>query len=426
MSNITDFKEECSLRANVSCWTRELEKFNRQFAELMVPVEILMVILMVMGIFGNALVLIVYINRRNRTTAHIFIMYLASIDLMACAVIHPYVIYKLFNNYSQTWVVACKIFEFIVHANLGLSALTLLAIAVDRFFAICRPVKFLNFHKHIYKVISATFILGIVISLPLFEFYGANPDRIVLQDFVFVGYKCDFSEKYQGTTAMTAFSVFITSGFLTQFVAMAILYKHVAVVAYRSRRTVVPVQAVQESDISGRIPATTSSMISDNSRKLTVCSVSPLWSSDQTLEQQKLQVASKEDSSRRYLAPENNATFTASRTTTMTSFTSLNEDHRHVNINSSNNLSSSLKAAKMLFLVTAVFLISWLPFFIIRIYATVNPQNWNDLSSSRKVAEHFLCHCFYINNAVNPVIYSVINKNFRKECLSLLKRHCAC
>ena len=453
MTNNSEQLPECSLSSNVSCWNAEVARLNLEFARLMVPVEVLMVTLMVVGIFGNAMVLIVYIHRNNRTTANIFIMYLAAIDLTACSVIHPYIIYKLFNNYDQTWVAACKIFEFILHANLGISGLTLLLIAIDRFLGICKPVKFLNFHKGIYKLILATFTFSVVVSLPLLEFYGPKPETLEFSEFIFVGFKCDYRDIYQDSVSRTVFSTFIMACFLSQFVAMAVLYKNVAVVAYRSRRAILPMEPASGSGgnktgySSGIATFTTQVSQPEIREKLSKFGISSVdrhlataWTTDvrpnlHNKESQdvsegrlanfnvpKVQTGVSVDSIASGRKPFSHQLLGSSTKSAVT--LCCNSTNSDIRLNRTKNLSSGLKAAKILFLVTAVFLISWLPFFILRVCYTIDKSYWNDYSPARKVIEHFLNHCFYINNAINPVIYSVINKNFRQECMKLFTRAC--
>ena len=449
MDNVSKQLPECSLSSNVSCWNAEVARLNQEFARLMVPVEVLMVTLMVVGILDNAVVLIVYIHRNNRTTANIFIMYLAGIDLTACSVIHPYIIYKLFNNYDQTWVAACKIFEFILHANLGISGLTLLIIAVDRFLAICKPVKFLNFHKDIYKFILATFTFGVVGSLPLLEFYGPKAEKLEFSEFIFVGYKCDYRAIYEDSVSRTVFSTFVMACFLSQFVAMAVLYKNVAVVAYRSRRAILPVEPASGSggnktgDSAGIETATTKISQPEIEQKLSKFGTSSInlstsdrllataWTSDvrpsshSKASEDMIEARQNGASINKFASGRKRISHqflvSGTKTAVAPNCNSVKTDQR---LNRTKNLSSGLKAAKILFLVTTVFLISWLPFFILRVCYIVDKNFWDDYSSSRMVIEHFLMHCFYINNAINPVIYSVINKNFRQECIKLFKRAC--
>ena len=406
---------------------------------------------MVVGIVGNTAVFIVYIHRNHRTTANIFIMYLAGTDLMACGVIHPYVIYKLFHNYSQTWTGACKIFEFAIHASLSISGLTLLALAIDRYLAICRPVKFLDFHKHIYKIILATFTVGIVGSTPLLVFYGSKAEKILVNDYLFIQYKCEYTEEYNGSV-MTGYSVFVVTAFLLEVIAIVVLYKQVAVVAYRSRRRVNPMPEKPDGHSGAgsmrRAPLkflSSTNSSKKQSRKLSLLSSKiSIEVNVYPKETPKLNVSAPSSATKeelhvpRICSANVNNSFHSEKKVTETSicaFTSeptrkvsearicaIIPEPRVQRLNRTKNLSSGLKAAKLLFLVTAIYFLSWLPFFILRIIHTVDSHSWYDRSPSRQVLEHFLNHCFYINNSANPIIYSAINKQFRLECWKLLKK----
>ena len=474
MNNLTKPLPECSPTSNTSCWDEEAKRLNEEFSNLMMPVVALMFVLMIIGIFGNTVVLIVYLHRNHRTTANIFIMYLAGTDLMACVAIHPYVIYKLFRNYDQTWTGACKMFEFAIHASLAISGLTLLAIAIDRYLAICRPVKFLDFHKHIYKFIIASFTLGILGSTPLLVFYGSKPEAILVKDYFFIQYKCEYTAEYTGA-AMTGYSAFVCASFLLEVIVMTVLYKQVAVVAYRSRRRVnpleekcdvvssgsirpVPLKSHTSSDTSKRQMTKQTLLSSPISIKLNICpegiqkpinttsanearnEIHPakqLQAQEVSRSHPKINVidlfVSRDNSHYRKIDvsghnPQmNNCANTQVptgkvKTTNICAFTS---EPRIQRLNRTKNLTSGLKAAKLLFLVTAVYFLSWLPFFILRIIHTVDSQSWHNRSLARQVIEHFLNHCFYLNNSVNPIIYSIINKQFRLECWKLLRKVCA-
>ena len=426
----------CSLSENTSCWNKEIHRLNKEFAMLMVPVELLMGVLMTVGILGNTLVLIVYILRKRKTTAQNYIVYLAAIDLLACVVIHPYVIYKLFNNYNQTWTIACKIFEFIVHTSLALSGLTLMVIAVDRYLAICRPVKFLTYYTKLHKLMVAVLVVSVGGSLPILEFYGPRPEPIVLSNNMFVGYHCDFRKKYQGSIAMLSFCVFVLSVFVCQIISMAVLYTKVAVAAYRSTRTVAPAEKIPFPE-RAKIAPSKQVQFSEkpNVKTITVQSVDSLnlnrfsaKTSQSLNKKQQLDVPQthhKNASTGKHFTTQTDSLYTSSTSSTATCLNAIYKERTSERAaNTTNTLTSSLKAAKLLFLVTLLFIISWMPFFLLRISQTIYKSQSDDHSPSSKVIEHFLNHCFYINNAVNPIVYSIINKNFRRDCLTLFKRQC--
>ena len=81
-----------------------------------------------------------------------------------------------------------------------------------------------------------------------------------------------------------------------------------------------------------------------------------------------------------------------------------------------------IKGVKMLSLVTVVFFVSWLPFLVFKVLMTSNPDVWTDNMIAGNVLANLLNHLFYLNNAVNPLIYTFINSNFREECKTLFRK----
>lgn len=435
LETMTNVSDTCGFRTNYSCWNEVVDSLNLKWSRLVVPVEMMMCGFMIVGAIGNGIVLLVYSCRKQKTTAIIFAMFLACIDIFSCLVIHPYVIYKLFNNYDQTWSIACKIFEFFVHFNLSLSGLALLLIAIDRFLAICRPIKFLLFRQHVVKALVTITIVAAVISVPLFEFYGASPLEIHVINSTVTGYKCHYRKKYLNSTSLMAFGTFIMSGFIVEIIAMAVLYKHVAVTAYRSSRAVCPLSnayslaGINHPTTSNSKAQTTSGTMHDTELPTLSPSEGPLRDA---LNCEEVQCNTKNTSFDTGRAGISAMCLTKSivHTDCVTSRTHI-PTHTHAqsygtirSATANRHFESRLKASKMLFSVTVVFFLSWMPFFIMRLCVTLDPDYWNDQSDSRLVIESLLNHVYYLNNAANPIIYTIINKNFRHDCRIVFMKHC--
>lgn len=91
------------------------------------------------GVVGNALVLYVYVRKRDRLTSTFFIIMLAAIDFITCCVIIPWTIYFEYVQYSTMSDLFCKLYQFLVSSNIPFSVFIMVAIAVDRYFCICHP-----------------------------------------------------------------------------------------------------------------------------------------------------------------------------------------------------------------------------------------------------------------------------------------------
>ncbi|XP_035678836.1 probable G-protein coupled receptor No18 [Branchiostoma floridae] len=79
------------------------------------------------------------------------------------------------------------------------------------------------------------------------------------------------------------------------------------------------------------------------------------------------------------------------------------------------------RVAKLLLLVTSVFILSWLPYWVISLYDIDRPS-WL-LSQPEPVQRTvvFFSNFYFINNAANPIIYTFVQKDFRDRLAKLFK-----
>ncbi|XP_060072503.1 cholecystokinin receptor type A-like [Ylistrum balloti] len=93
----------------------------------------------IVGTIGNFLVLYIYTKKRDRTTSNIFILTLAGTDFLTCLVLIPFNIVALGLDHRLEIDFFCKIYMFLLTCNVPFSAFVMVAIAFDRYFCICHP-----------------------------------------------------------------------------------------------------------------------------------------------------------------------------------------------------------------------------------------------------------------------------------------------
>ena len=72
------------------------------------------------------------------------------------------------------------------------------------------------------------------------------------------------------------------------------------------------------------------------------------------------------------------------------------------------------KTTSLMFIVTVVFILSFVPFLVV-VLLRHNIRNFvSQLSHSGRVAYRIFLRSYFLNAAVNPLIYSVYDPNFRK------------
>ncbi|KAJ8026288.1 Type-1B angiotensin II receptor [Holothuria leucospilota] len=92
------------------------------------------------GVPGNLLIICVYWNKKALGSAQVFIQFLAICDLYAC-IIFPLEAHYWFNEFDYKSTVLCKIFFTLFSVGFYLSACVTVAIAMDRYLAVSKPVN---------------------------------------------------------------------------------------------------------------------------------------------------------------------------------------------------------------------------------------------------------------------------------------------
>ncbi|XP_069113605.1 orexin/Hypocretin receptor type 1-like [Argopecten irradians] len=95
----------------------------------------------IIGIIGNALVLYVFSNFKQKLTSTIFILTLAGTDFITCLITIPYSIVVEILDYSLYYDIVCQIYQFLITTTVPFSAFVMVAIAVDRYLCICHPFR---------------------------------------------------------------------------------------------------------------------------------------------------------------------------------------------------------------------------------------------------------------------------------------------
>lgn len=351
----------------------------------------------VAGTFGNALVLYVYSRKRDITTSSLFILILAGTDFFTCLIIIPYNIAVLYLNYKLMYEMVCKVYMFLITSNVPFSAFIMVAIAFDRFFCICHP--FLHaitiFRAKVIALTMGVFacLLGVITSLA----YGVMPyvetDQNTTTSNVAGGYSTenirtngsgvdsitlgsnssDDVNKYAGDCAPSTkifnesfintyqkiYAGFYLLSFIIVFILYGLIYRSIhlrrAQKAKRKRASLFPTSPTEFSGADTQL-----TVLNGNDNDCKECEV----------EQKKF------------------------RKKTL----GLREKVFYANI----------RTAIMLFIVTVVFLLAFLPSWLMA----------HGILGYNMV----VFYMYFIYNVMNPVIYAFMNNSFRDDVRSLYRR----
>ncbi|KAL4217765.1 hypothetical protein ACF0H5_022504 [Mactra antiquata] len=84
------------------------------------------------------------------------------------------------------------------------------------------------------------------------------------------------------------------------------------------------------------------------------------------------------------------------------------------------------KTALLMFVITVAFVISFLPHLILMILRQVKSNFVENLSEDNIAVYKFFLRSYFLNCAINPIIYSVCDSRFRACCKSLVLSWCRC
>lgn len=371
----------------------------------------------VIGTAGNSMVLFVYIRKRHKVAATVFIIALAATDFMTSLVVVPYTITVEYMDYYIHYDMACKLYMFFITSNVPFAAFIMVAIAFDRYLCICHPFMHLMNAKRakltLLGLALIAFTLGIITSLnygvydlsevdpcsnPLARDAGTNSSiRVIeteqLQGDILntsyaansqgIGVSPDVNKKptsclmynitYTGrcvpneiifsrhfiTNYQKVYATFFLLALLAVFVLYGMVYRSVLVRRAKRRRQ--------------RRSTRTVSLTRDS------------WFSEYRQSQANIPKHHKQTTT------ENGEVFERPPDVELARQLTIRE----------RGLVANIRTAAMLFVVTAMFIIAFLPAWLMA----------HDVVTYNMV----VFYMYFIYNVANPIIYAFMNKAFRRD-----------
>ncbi|XP_008217710.1 orexin receptor type 2 isoform X2 [Nasonia vitripennis] len=135
-------------------------------------------IVFIVGLVGNALVcLAVYRNHTMRTVTNYFIVNLAVADLLVIIIcLPPTILWDI----TETWflgLMPCKIVLYLQTVSVSVSVLTLTFISIDRWYAICFPLRFKSTTSRAKTAIIIIWVMALLFDIPDLLVFYTHQDR---------------------------------------------------------------------------------------------------------------------------------------------------------------------------------------------------------------------------------------------------------
>ncbi|XP_074784066.1 D(3) dopamine receptor [Athene noctua] len=348
-------------------------------------------ILILAIIFGNVLVCLAVLRERTlQTTTNYLVVSLAVADLLVATLVMPWVVYLEVTGGVWTFSrICCDIFVTMDVMMCTASILNLCAISIDRYTAVVKPVQYQystgqSSCRRVSLMIVVVWMLAFAVSCPLLFGFNTTADPSV----------CSISNP-----SFIIYSSLVS--FYLPFMVTLLLYVRIyLVLRQRQKKRTLTRQGSQSASTK---PGYAHKLLTPFSlqRYRSFCHEASLTKTPGTTQHSRLEEGRK--STKLGLEVQR-----LSDGKTISSLKLAHQQPRLIQLR-------ERKATQMLAIVLGAFIVCWLPFFLIHILNTHCPSC--HVPPGLYSASTWLG---YVNSALNPIIYTTFNTDFRKAFLKIL------
>ncbi|XP_038053908.1 5-hydroxytryptamine receptor 1A-beta-like [Patiria miniata] len=383
-------------------------------------------VIFLFGVPGNCLILRVYWTKTLTTSTHVFIMGLAWADLAVSLLAVNRIYYKVASMAGHE----VPEFTFIILAlqstAISTSIMMTAVIAADRYDCICRPQRRFFTHKRGKIAAWAAFVFSLVVSIP--AYIPRTPGS---------------SDQPLDLLAL-AFEVMC---FVIALVMIALCYGKIYTTI--KKHTKVGVKSTTRDCRVSRIVNNCSTRLhdsvftNDEPNILNVASVLTFISkpcSSNAIDGSRIAQNNGapnhetnvstlgESGKRRASHPQSTLTKhvlvskdTENRVVDGTNDTRQHQGNAGRAPPKADAAGLQRKTTRMLFITSVVFLLTWLPYWILAVgkFASYSDPVFHMILEQLSITA-------YVNNAVNPLIYGLANRRFRKDCKTIFSKFKFC
>ena len=454
----------------------ELERLNDKQLFYLMPSILYTAILMLVGTPGNGIVLYVYFFKWRKSTSRMFILFLTGLDFLNCVTTLPMEIYIMRYSFMLDIPWLCKTSRFGTYTMNSASAAILVGIAVDRFRRICRPHGS-QFSARFSKYICiGCIIFALTLTWPVLLLFGT---RYIKLGSV-TGTSCLLENKFDTSSYPYIYFVVMMGSTVIIFTTLSVLYYFVGLqickhrkLRQKRRRQMKKVLVeksssksnsanllkgtdtddlklaaaanglknkqenvgIDKGDINNQ--STLNELVPCTNDELTSTYVETSRHNDETEKDIKQagtdnctskQNNDKEDTNGDVLEP---LTISEScqPTEKRTENKSLFKRNALLQSSSVEHNSGCMrlnirvgKSTLMLFLITLAYIISFLPYYTLAIIRQSEKRFVSQLSGAGYMTYHFFLRSYQLSSAINPIIYSFCNAQFRSFVLDLFHK----
>lgn len=389
-------------------------RLNQEKVLLLSPVIVYVVMAIVAGLIGNILVCYVYYFRLRRSPSRYFIVFLAVLDLLSCCVGSGSEITDLLQPFTFTATWSCKLLRFGLSFTIIAASFTLICVAFDRYYKVCKPLNGFPVRK-VKFLCLLVILLSLLLASPAIAIFGLKTTKTEVQGVM--GTECSTADHMRNTPLPIVYYVTLFLAFLILFACFSLLYIRIGIELFRRKKLT----------IGETLPAYMCEIKNGKTYK------------SETTPTDELSGPSfpSEDDSKSYCdnparedsvisaTPVKLVGMEPTGATKNTENGTLKKIQKRLFRQRSKMGKMSIRTVRttgIFFAVSVAFVISFLPYLIANILKFSKIAFHEFGSEAEEVVYNFCVRSFFISNFINPIIYSALNRNFRRECKKLFKR----
>ncbi|XP_059169960.1 uncharacterized protein LOC131951635 [Physella acuta] len=212
-------------------WEHVLDEENSEVVKKL-PTYILLAILMLVGLPGNALVILVYGFRFPPSTTKSFIMAMASFDLLNCLLGMPFEMVDLRKDIDLDIPAACKVMRFLVSLSSCGSVTVLVVVAVDRFRRICQPFRKQMSVRQSKILVGLMVLFSFVFCSPALVLYGKQTDYRLNHTV----HECSIDDEYRGSILAAGYQYLLGGTWVVCIIVLIVMYGFIIVNIHNQKK----------------------------------------------------------------------------------------------------------------------------------------------------------------------------------------------
>lgn len=375
-------------------------EINEEFKKAVMPVTVFIGLEIVVGIFGNFLVLYVYLFRYYRCNFRYFVLCLAIIDISCCFTAMPGELVALLYWYVYPGRGICKVKSFFNVFLACAEGLCFLTVAVDRYRKVCRPFRWQITPNSAKCLCGVIFLAALIMATPYLFLWGTSTHQYKYRNQTVTVKTCGKDSEFRNTEYPLTYSIVVEVIMSCTLISMLGLYIFTA-------RRLLSEQVRLDPGLQTLSPSTSTQ---DDTNK-------PMTNEETEIAKTDLiKCVGEQERSRSNEKGSTNSKPLHKKYCKGEANLRVSCDRKPVDARI-RRMTVIMLILTTIFITTAGLYLGLL-FFI----AGSNEHLVDDMSNSSKATYFFFMRLYFINHVMNPIVYISLDPHFRKVLKNLRKR----